>query len=277
LLFALAAVIVDAKPVDPSIKINCIIKHLKASKMLEESYPRYPGLSIDDCAELIEEGTQVTFQSVISGLRMKNLQKHKDCVVSSLKANKWPENNFLLIVYSSSDTLSADERTAKEQEIIRKNTEISMKAFGSCVFSDIFSTLFDRIIASSANDDDTDPIQKYCDRKHVFDNHLIDSSYSIVMNPDNVDVSAANCEEYLEKTKNEAEKSIVDKLSKQFSRDGSITCAKEKFKQLGFVDKIMGVVVLGETQLSDEQRQTEKKKFVDMMTNAVDEVGKCKA
>ena len=131
--------------------------------------------------------------------------------------------------------------------------------------------------ASSSSDED-DPTEDYCTRKLVVDNKLIDTTkYNIILNPKNLDVSAVNCEQELEK----AFKSFEVILMKMVKDDDDLNdeksqCILNKYREQHFGHKLIRLGVLSELEISDENKLEERIAYIQSMYDLVSTIKECK-
>lgn len=109
-----------------------MIEHMEKLELLEKGYPRLTGGDAKDCEPLIEEFTQVSFRSVIEGLKSEGLEKQEKCVLDYLRTHRWPENNMKHSVYAVSTHLTPDEKTVKYAELIKANTDAINESLELC-------------------------------------------------------------------------------------------------------------------------------------------------
>lgn len=269
MLSALFTFCVDARATLPNAGANCLIEHLKEREMLESSFPAVPGGLPGQCAAYIEAVAQTAYESVLLALRSQNLEeKYGECVIMSLKENKWAENSMLHAVLISSPSLSAEEKALQTNEIIQTKVKITQKALRMCLVLD-FGAMFETMLNK---ENLLDLVSNYCTRKYVLENNLISSEYKVDLG-ESVDDSI--CIDDFEKSRLRIQENISTMTAAIYLKKSSVDCAKERFVQLGFIDKIMAIVVLSELELTGEQKISEKKDFVDLMTRIVIAVSKC--
>jgi len=132
---------------------------------------------------------------------------------------------------------------------------------------------FDRIWeAAKKSANDSKYLKKYCVRKYVVDEGLIDTqTYNVILNPNNVSTEGYDCQQ--------STKNFTDKMKSKFEDDfrkgytdsraplGKVNkiaeCASRKYDDKNFSGIVMSVLVLGElNDVTTEQKNNERTKFI---------------
>lgn len=237
--------------------------------MLELDFPEHlqedAGNEQGDCAKLLKETSDAIFISPGSKLPQKEYQKYKNCMTINLKARRWPELNMKLAIFVTSSYQSQNETQQRVNEIKKQSKKLVHNAVKLCVFSEIFEELFTK---SSGDEDEDSKASSYCVRKHVVNNNYIDKkTYKVDLNPDNLNVSVIDCGEHLEiqtrKIRNELDGKISD-------------CAKEKILKEEYVIKMMAFEVLSDLNITEVQKEAERRNFIDLMVKLIKAAGDCR-
>lgn len=246
-------------------KLNCAIRHLKFLNMLELDFPEQDaGSEQGDCVKLIKEASDAVFVNPGTKLPQKEFQKYKQCMTTNLKARRWPEFNMKLAIFVTSSYLSQNETQQRVNEIKKQSKKLVQNAVKLCVFSEIFEELF----MDSSSEDDDSKATKYCVRKHVVENNYIDQKiYVVDLNPTNFNVSMIDCGEHLERQTSKIRNELDGKIS---------DCAKEKILKEEYVNKIMAFEVLSDLNITEVQKEAERRNFIDLMVQLIKAAGDCR-
>lgn len=265
-------------------KVNCFIKHLKSEGKLESSYPEATVANhIEHCEDNVKDLKKEAYKKVALTVRRKSdFGEYTTCIMAGLRSKHWAEEIMLKIVYEASLTLSAEEKETKLATADAAIEDTVEEAFFLCVVDKEFGGMFDSMMkkdASSSSEED-DPFEDYCARKLVVDNKLIDTvKYNVILNPKNLDVSAANCEQVLEKAFKTLEVAVTKTLKDDddFNFDDKESqCIINKYREQNFGQKLMRLGVLSELDVTAETKEEEKKNFIQTMYELVRMVKACK-
>lgn len=266
-LLAACAIGSDARPTNAKekFKLNCAIRHLKSLSMLELDFPEQDaGDEQGDCVKLIKEATDAVFVNPGTKFPHKEFQKYKTCMTSNLKARRWPEYNMKLAIFVTASYLSQNETQLRINEIKKQRKKLVQNAVKLCVFSEIFDELFTR----SSREDEESKASSYCVRKHVVENNFVDTkTYKIDLNPDNLDLSLIECAEHLRRQTQKIESELDGKIS---------DCAKEKILKGEYVTRMMAFEVLSSLNITDDQKEAERRNFIDLMLQLMKAAGDCR-
>lgn len=257
----------DARPTNSKdkFKLNCAIRHLKSLSMLEIDFPEQDaGDEQGDCVKLIKEASDAVFINPGSKFPQNEYQKYKSCMTANLKARRWPELNMKLAVFVTASYLSQNETQQRVSEIKKQRKKLVQNAVKLCVFSEIFEELFTK----PSREDESSKASSYCVRKHVVENNYIDEKvYKVDLNPENLNVSTIDCVEHLEvqtrKIRNELDGKISD-------------CAKEKILKEEYIVKMMAFEVLSDLNITEVQKEAERRNFIDLMVQLIKAAGDCR-
>lgn len=153
-------------------------------------------------------------------------------------------------------------------------TLISARA-GSSAIPNTFGLVFDNVFVHKT-EYGNDPMTDYCARKYVVENNLIDvNTYKVVLNHKNLDIEGINCSKVLE-TENKLVEGMMTAAFVNPSRTPSeVACMKQKVVQSGFVGKLMTIGVLSNVEITDEQKQNERRRFVEFGSQLIKSVATC--
>lgn len=251
--------------------VNCLIKHLKNVKQIEDNFPEH---NVETQQENCENRVKDLKKNVFPGL-LTEFKKNSDlidgspkCLMNELESKMWFEDVMKNSVYSASSTMTATEISEKLKELDNLLAETFGEAIRWCNAEKSFSNSFDEMMdegnKSSEEENENDAIDDYCGRKYAVDNNLIDSNvYNIVLNPENIEVSNVNCTHVNAKNFKELE----DALKKLIEEDDAldVECAIRKQREGKLMELVFKVLVLSKLDLTNKQKREEKTEFVKEM------------
>jgi len=177
-------------------------------------------------------------------------------------------------IYIASTDLNIVNRQEKLADLEKKNEEALSDSIASCILDEGFGALFDETI--SANSTEEDPIDNYCAAKHVIDNKLVDSSFNIIVNPDNVDYSAANCTAFFLESSKKAEDDIISKYPETDINEATKACIREKFYQKNLADRKITFEIMKKFITTPEQKAIARAFFISYMIDLSGSFFDCK-
>lgn len=283
MLFVLLSITVDAREIIDKPKINCFIKHLKAANKLDSDFPELSVTNeVEDCNQVIKDVQNESLKKVALVIRKnKDVGSQTPCIMDDLRAHTWTDDFFLQAVYQFSNNLSANEKKKKIDEADARSIKFLEQSIKSCFYQKEFGEMFDELFKQdeSSSEEDNEPLEDYCARKYVVDKSLVDSDvYTVVLNPKNIDVTNVDCKTVLKKVTKDFEEVMAKKFKDDDDMslgDTEIACAMQKYSQGNFVDRIFVVFALSEINITDEQKQDERKKFIGFMTKITDSFLTC--
>jgi hypothetical protein len=273
----------ESKAIINYAQVNCYIKRLKIVEKLEADYPEFNVEDqIESCANYTKILEEEVYKKLALSVRHKtDFGKYTKCIMNDLRSRNWVDDIMKQAVYLASDTLTDAEKTMMVDEIEDNVEKSAVEAFNYCIFDKEFGEVFDEFFKTddSSSEEDEDPVTDYCARKYVIDKSLIDTAlYNVILNPKNLDISAVNCEENLKNTFKQIQDVILKTIKEEedFRFDANqMECAMEKYRQGSFIDNFIVIAVLSELKLTDEQKRTERKRFIDSMGLTTSKVNDC--
>lgn len=277
LILLFAAVETEAEPLPinfEQISNNCFIDYLKGISFLDAKYPKHNETAnvTVDCNELISSAREKAYTEVAVTIRKdKVLTKHSKCMMKELRINNWFELILKLVVFEGANYTSEVEKNLKIAEADNATDQILDGAGVHCINAKEFGPLFDRFFTavSSSSEEDDDVIIEYCAKKYLIDRNLIDTDfYKIDLNATN---NIVRCDAIMDKTKKEFYDEIKEGLSKGDDDETlnihQIDCAMKKYHEAKLFDKSLGVTALSDRTMSDEQKNKERRQFIDRMAS----------
>lgn len=245
---------------------NCYSDYLKRHGVLEQSHESEPfnGESI-----LCETVLSTTVEGIYSALfnefsKNEELKNAAGCIVGKLRKSKWSDLDLLEQVYDISDMLSDDIKKAKIRELKQFQAKISGDAVVACLADREFGELFDQIFEK---EDQEDFVGDYCARKFAVENNLVDTKiYYVNPNPNNIITKEIKCDVLIKEHLKEAEVELRQHLLKDMKENSrKVDCLVKKYHDNHYFNKTLAVGLLGELNITEEQKNLERKKFIASM------------
>jgi hypothetical protein len=115
-----------------------------------------------------------------------------------------------------------------------------------------------------------DSLKEFCVRKHVLDNKLMDASvYNLALTP-NLNATESSCAKILESFTERFTKELIGVLSdngRGFTEE-EIDCFLGKLQRAKFMDQMLVIGVLSEVNITEVQKDEERRKYVEFMDKA---------
>lgn len=270
------ALTVDSRPtraVHDFSQINCYIKHLKAESKLDANYPEFNNASqIQNCSEIIKSNNKKLYENIALQIQSESpLSESAECIVDEMKLRDSADDYMKRLVFSTSNTLTVTEKQQIDLKI-KLNTKMTLKnAAKSCkAYEKVYEKEFDRFF-KIFSEGESDKVKDFCVRKHVVDNKLMDFSvYNVTIFPENVNATQIVCAKILEKFAEGFTKGLIKTLrddGKGFD-EVELECFLGKLQKVKFMDKLLVIGVLSEIDITEEQKNAERKKYVEFMGKA---------
>ncbi|CRL07703.1 CLUMA_CG020657, isoform A [Clunio marinus] len=255
---------------------NCYADYLKRHGLLEPSLQFEP---FNGESFLCETVLSATVEGVYSGLydefsKREDLKDAAMCIVNTLKELKWSDLDIKEQIYLISDGLTGEEKDMKIQELKKVQARISGNAIVSCLADKEFSELFNQIYAK---DDQEDDVSDYCARKYAIESNLIDRNvYHISLNPKNISVNGIECDIINKQHFDDAEEELRQHLLRDFKEDRQkVDCLIKKYHENRYFDKTLSIALLSELDITEQQKEVERKRFIENMTVITKNLAEC--
>lgn len=255
---------------------NCYTDYLKRHGLLESNFQSEPfnGESI-----LCEVVLSTTVEGVYSALRdefskTEELKDAASCIVENLKAAKWSDLDIKEQIYEFSDLLSDEEKHEKIRELKKLQGKISGDAIVACMAEKEFGELFDQIFHK---DDQEDFVGDYCARRFAIVNNLVDVNvYNVSLNPKNLKTEDINCDVINSQHFAEAERELREHLLKDIGENAhKVDCLISKYHDNHYFNKSLAVALLGELNVSGDQKTRERNNFIAIMIKITKNLSEC--
>lgn len=146
----------------------------------------------------------------------------------------------------------------------------------ACASDDKFGKTFDAMMRHEDGAEEPSPIQKYCSKKYLVDNNLIDTNvYKFELNPDHLDVVEVDCGQFVKEALKIYRKKLAEKLRGLGLNNVQVDCALKKFQNLKYYNKGLVFKVLSDLNITEAQKARERKNFIALMKELFYIVGDC--
>lgn len=217
------------------------------------------------CENLLNATVEGVYTDLIEEFsKIEELKDAAACIVENLRVFKWSNLEIKERLYEFSDSLSDDEKTAKFREIKTAQGKLSNDAIVSCLAEKEFGELFEQVFKK---DDQEDYVGDYCARTFALENKLVDTDrYQVNPNPNKIITNDIDCNIINKKHFVEAEEELKQNLLKDSGENQvKVNCLIEKYREHHYFNKTLAVALLGEINIAGEQKELEKKNFVQVM------------
>lgn len=243
------------------------------------------------CSAIVE----VTKNNILQGVREELLSDNEmsgeiDCIMKSLRRSDFSNSLLLLYVYETAAEETDDSaRTEKMHQAQIKVTRATFDSFMTCQAEKKFGQLFDDLLnEESSSEEEIDPKEDFCVRKHIVDHKLIHvGNHNLNLNPKNLDPSTFDCEALYQKALKDAEDELVKALLEENSseeKDDSentkptsqqVSCILEVIRERNFIDQMLQYDYVKEMKLDETKQRKMRQNFINVMTRLADSASKC--
>lgn len=281
----ISAIAVESAPTElekANLKVNCFIRRLKSKEKLDASYPEHEVISaVINCDDVIKELEVQLYKKLALNFRRKHqLNDLTPCLMRDARAENWVDDFMLIEVYAASETLSESQKNLKFIENTDKISSVIKNAVDNCEVVLEFSEYYDELVDDRKSSMKTEQQLQllYCARKYVVEHNLVDPTvHEIELNPTNLALDGIDCEALLEEKFKSLEETFVKMLNDDNLDSDSmpVKCIKKKFRDGKHGEKFMTIVVVSDTDLSDEQKLDEKIKFANFYVDVYNSLDLC--
>lgn len=258
--------------------INCYIRHLKSENEINNEIQELEnGNSETNCDELIRNmKTQLIKETIKNIHKRLDITNKKLCVSNNLMENKVVIKTFKVVVYEVLQESTGQNYNTEIKEANDKLENVIEDSATYCIFKEDFGELFDELFTDSSEEEDLEA--DYCARKHVLDNNLLDTSvYTLKVNPNNVNAENVNCEEKLKEVIKKLEDDLAEGMKKEEPEmdNKHLECRLNAFRGDNTYDKLIATFFFSEINMTEEQKETEKKKYIILMGKLAFKAAEC--
>lgn len=271
LIFCLIWNVACAAPIDDDTKY-CVENYLKKLDLIGSEFGNDEGIS-SSCnfmMPIIKKHIYENFREQLED--NDNLKESSECIMRQLKDKDFANVLLALSVYQDADAsiISEDLRNETFEKLSKSMQNEIVLATMDCKLEGKYEEIFDELIdgSSESYEDEISPEEEYCMRKYVIDNELMEPSYNLNVNPQEIDTSVIDCNELFPAVRQDLE----DHMILAFISDNSgekneeiDACASEVIHSENFIDQLLPFSLLHGLELSDEAKEKEKVKFIQVM------------
>lgn len=267
---------------------NCLLDYIKTQSSPSEvnyynrTFKKYQEFIPDEklCNRFIDRISTDFYPGLSRDLaNEEELAKISDCITENLK-----QGNFS--IYTIKHMFNGITKLSRrKKKKIQRGIKYSMEraidaATNACTFEDSQSEAFDDLVKSQGDSQtDSGKIQDYCVRKHLVDNGFIDTNvYKIELNPANVNTTGVNCFKMVVFVKSVYDEIMLANFETSFDRITSkkVKCIEKTIDEHNYFETSFRIVFLTESPaFTDEQKQIEKKNYIEKMKLLSTDVFKC--
>jgi hypothetical protein len=259
--------------------VECFVTYLKQENINDEFFNNVRLLYslTEACLKGVDfEKEQITGQ-VKSNLQYDN---NRECLTELLSVETY-KNLLLKIravqlisesVVSKIGNMWSGKKSPKQQAIERVEKEaydFFTESEMNCNLKTGFEELFDSFFEFENEENNfvsNEDVEEFCIKKELADQQIIDPvQYNIKMYPKNIKVDNLDCSKILEPLKRNMIASLKDFQSENFKKSKS-SCALSTLQDGNdYFNLMLKMELFSKISLNVEQKQEEKKKFVDKM------------
>lgn len=275
--------LIDGRSIGGRETDTCIADYLKSKGLIGDEFGSTRPLN-SFCEAIVEITKNHVMQSVYLEVASdKDMRQEADCVMESLRKADFGNNLLVIYVYETTDNVDAQKMKVAQGKV----TSATFESFMTCQASKKFGQVFDSLLEpESSSEEETDPKEDYCIRKHIIDNKLMNTDrYKLKVNPQNLDTSEIDCSVLYQKALQEAEDELVQALldndsseenkveSKISSTD--VACILGKVREGNYIDQMLHFDYIKEFDLDSAGKNELRNQFVDVMSRLAESSAKC--
>lgn len=251
-------------------QLNCIVRHLKGEHKLPEDFSEFKSVDkIEDCESFLTESKKKIYDD-----------EFLICYDGDSREHEAIDHKWLVMVFTALDSEEGYEQLSKLRNLARSSSDDPIK---SCFRSRSFGVLFDSMVEFENEDADNmterENREYYCLRKLVVAKELLDPSYKVVVNPENIDeklLQTFDCQAELDGMFTALRKALMKMFSEKFDYSkNKVECVVNKFREQRYIGRFVSVILLKELNLSEQQMATERQSFINFMNEMMDIVEAC--
>lgn len=275
--------LIDARSIEGRETDTCIADYLKSKGLIGDEFGSTRPLNAF-CEAIVEITKNHVMQSVnLEVVGDKDMRNEADCIMESLRNSDFGNNLLVIYVYETSDNVDAQKMKIAQGKVTRATFE----SFMTCQASKKFGQIFDSILEpESSSEEETDPKEDYCIRKHIIENKLMNTErYKLKVNPQNLDTSSIDCSVLYQKALKDAEDELVQALLDNDSSEenglkskidsADAICILNKVREGSYIDQMLHFDYIKEFNLDTAGKNELRNQFVDVMSRLAESSAKC--
>lgn len=254
---------------------NCYAEYLKARGLLEQNFHTDPFVgNFQLCEATVTAASQMQLTTIREKfMKVESLKDSVDCVVDRLRTSMYNDFQLLKEVLEETRLLKDEEKISQLKEVTKVLKMLSTDSVQFCLrirdFSETYDIMFDK-------DEEEDLVGDYCVRQHVLEKGLIDTNlYKVDLNPANITTQNIECDKIISSELKQLEGGIrLHESSKLFGSE-QIECVIRMYHKNDYFSRVMAIGVLGELNLTEDQKKLEKEKFLKKIINLSEQMPDC--
>ena len=238
-------------------------------------------LEVNVTTGLFDNGTCSMQLAALRSDLMKNIREENEvdasCVEGKLNQTNFFHQNVKKVFYEKSTELSDIIREAKVKESTAVFSTILQNAIDQCRTPRVFGKLFDEIYANKDKNITASTSQdEYCAIKYAVDKHLLDTNvYKVFPNPKNIDLRTVNCTNTKLRILEPFNNKLSQTLNAGIKDEQLATCRMKEAQSLEAVDLTLAISLLKDLQISADQVNSERRKFIERIRFVNDNLKSC--
>lgn len=278
-----AVPLINAKSVKGRETSTCIADYLKSVGLIPADFGAASESSAPSqlCLSIVE----VTKSQILQNFRLelltdKDMKTHADCIIGGLKKSDFANNLLIVFVLQTFEGIDDKLQTEMSNLTETKVNRATFDAYLLCEANVKFGELFNGLVDGSSSEEEVDPKEDYCVRKHIKDNNL--SYVDIPVNPKNVDTSNLDCTALYQKAIKEGEEELTKTLLEDDSSEegykitpSNASCLMDAVKKGNYFEKMLQFQYIKELNLDGTKKEEMRDKFVMIMTKLAEAASKC--
>lgn len=212
---------------------------------------------------------------------MKNIREENEadasCAEFKLNQTNFFHQNVKKVFYEKSTELSDIIREAKIKESTAVSSKILQNVIDQCRTPRVFGQLFDDIYANKDKNITASTYQdEYCAIKYAVDKHLLDTNvYKVIPNPKNIDLRTVNCTNTKLRILEPFNIKLSQTLNAGIKDEKLAACRMQKAQLLEAVDLTLAISLFKDMQISADQVNSERRKFIERIRFINDNLKNC--
>lgn len=288
LTLAIPISIADEPDEDTQDGLLCASNYLKEKSLMDSKFSvkfTSSDVSEQSCSIFLDSFKKSFYETMDKEVRSdKDLAEVADCIGEKSKEVELADLAVKTYVYDGVENMPKYKRKKAMKTIERaleKKTETIVKV---CAATKTFGDMFDGLCkavnedSSSSESDEKSPLDDYCIRKYLTENNYINTTiHRIDLNPNNIDVTGADCDKIVKKAKAEA----INELKKEFDEEGDFVsrhskrCLKKSLHESKYFETAGKAIVLCEITLTPEIKEFERGQFIADMGKLYEAIYLC--
>lgn len=255
------------------LSVECVVDFLKDRSVDDDFFASIGDFSGDasTCTNEVKSKISEFYMNARAKMEANFLQKpYTECVMKDVQGELY-ENMLLKATAIGLKGVGwkfwkTGQKNSRIQDLENKAQEMVNSALIKCKGQSDYGGFFDNYYEQKRSEVFNDDFD-YCMRKHLVDKNVMNPNlYNFNVNPKNLRIDAAKCDEIMK---------IAHEQMKQQIASGGQTCVINTFIDNGYLDLILKIQLLTKLNITPEERQAEKQVFTQQMINMTHKIRTC--